>query len=85
MGRLMGIEPTNDGATIRCVNHFTTIAIAFLTFYQASYIIAYSLCFVNTFIELIEIENIQKNMEGNQYGNIEDKGDNNSRKQYERL
>ena len=51
MGRLMGIEPTNDGATIRCVNHFTTIAIAFLTFYQASYIIAYSLCFVNTFIE----------------------------------
>ena len=40
---------------------------------------------VNTFIELIEIENIQKNMEGNQYGNIEDKGDNNSRKQYERL
>jgi hypothetical protein len=24
-------------------------------------------------------------MEGNQYGNIEDKGDNNSRKQYERL
>ena len=29
---------------------------------------------VNTFIELIEIENIQKNMEGNQYGNIEDKG-----------
>ena len=50
-GRLMGIEPTNDGATIRCVNHFTTIAIAFLTFYQASYIIAYSLCFVNTFIE----------------------------------
>ena len=40
---------------------------------------------VTTFIELIEIENIQKNMEGNQYGNIEDKGDNNSRKQYERL
>ena len=27
MGRLMGIEPTNDGATIRCVNHFTTFAI----------------------------------------------------------
>ena len=27
MGRLMGIEPTNVGATIRCVNHFATIAI----------------------------------------------------------
>ena len=23
----MGIEPTNAGTTIRCVNHFTTIAI----------------------------------------------------------
>lgn len=51
MGRLMGIEPTNDGATIRCVNHFTTTATVSLTFYQASYIIAYSLCFVNTFVE----------------------------------
>ena len=47
----MGIEPTNDGATIRCVNHFTTTATVSLTFYQASYIIAYSLCFVNTFVE----------------------------------
>ena len=27
LGRLMGIEPTNVGATIRCVNHFATIAI----------------------------------------------------------
>ena len=27
MGRLMGIEPTNVGTTIRCVNHFATIAI----------------------------------------------------------
>ncbi len=26
-GRLMGIEPTNAGITIRCVNHFATIAI----------------------------------------------------------
>ena len=26
MGRLMGIEPTNVGTTIRCVNHFTTTA-----------------------------------------------------------
>ncbi len=24
----MGIEPTNAGATIRCVNHFATIAMA---------------------------------------------------------
>ena len=28
MGRLMGIEPTKVGATIRCVNHFATIAMA---------------------------------------------------------
>ena len=27
MGRLMGIEPTNVGATIQCVNHFATAAI----------------------------------------------------------
>ena len=27
MGRLMGIEPTNAGTTIRCVNHFATTAI----------------------------------------------------------
>lgn len=27
MGRLMGFEPTSDGATIRCVNHFTIFAI----------------------------------------------------------
>ena len=26
--RLMGIEPTNAGATIRCVNHFATFAMA---------------------------------------------------------
>lgn len=26
MGRLMGIEPTHVGTTIRCVNHFTTTA-----------------------------------------------------------
>ena len=25
----MGIEPTNAGATIRCVNHFATTAIVF--------------------------------------------------------
>ena len=28
LGRLMGIEPTNVGATIRCVNHFAPIAMA---------------------------------------------------------
>ena len=27
MGRLMGIEPTNVGTTIQCVNHFATTAI----------------------------------------------------------
>ena len=27
MGRLVGIEPTNAGATIQCVNRFTTTAI----------------------------------------------------------
>jgi hypothetical protein len=26
MGRLMGFEPTRAGATIRCVNHFATVA-----------------------------------------------------------
>jgi hypothetical protein len=31
MGRLMGIEPTNVGATIRCVNHFATTAIIILS------------------------------------------------------
>jgi hypothetical protein len=30
MGRLMGIEPTSVGTTIRCVNHFATIAIIVL-------------------------------------------------------
>ncbi len=29
MGRLMGIEPTSAGATIRCVNHFATTAMIF--------------------------------------------------------
>ena len=27
MGRIMGIEPTSVGATIRCVNHFAISAI----------------------------------------------------------
>ncbi len=30
MGRLVGIEPTNAGATIRCVNHFAIAAILIL-------------------------------------------------------
>ncbi len=28
MGRMKGFEPSSDGATIRCVNHFTTFAMA---------------------------------------------------------
>ncbi len=28
MGRVTGIEPANAGATIRCVNHFATLAMA---------------------------------------------------------
>ena len=32
LGRLMGFEPTSDGATIRCVNHFTTIAMCMLDY-----------------------------------------------------
>ena len=28
MGRMMGFEPTRDGATIRCDNHLTTFAMA---------------------------------------------------------
>ena len=35
MGRLMGIEPTNAGTTIRCVNHFATTAI--IKFYVIYY------------------------------------------------
>jgi hypothetical protein len=31
MGRSMGIEPTNAGATIRCVHHFATTAIRLAT------------------------------------------------------
>ena len=29
MGRLKGIEPSSVGTTIRCVNHFTTIAMIY--------------------------------------------------------
>jgi hypothetical protein len=34
VGRLMGIEPTNVGATIRCVNHFATTAMMFFAIYS---------------------------------------------------
>ena len=41
---------------------------------------------INTFLELIEVENTEKDIiEDKQYGNIEDKRNNNSRKLYERL
>ena len=40
---------------------------------------------INTFMELIEIENTKKNMEANQYGNIANKRNNNRRKQHERF
>ena len=36
MGRLMGIEPTNAGATIRCVNHFATTAMLCKYIWQGS-------------------------------------------------
>ena len=35
LGRLMGIEPTNVGSTIQCVNHFATTAI--IIFYFSSF------------------------------------------------
>lgn len=38
MGRLMGFEPTSDGATIRCVNHFTTIAVCMM-YYTWHYVV----------------------------------------------
>ena len=42
---------------------------------------------INTFLELVEVENIEKNMleAEKQNGNIEIKGNSNSGKQYERL
>jgi len=41
---------------------------------------------INTFLELVEVENIEKDIiKAEQYGNIEGKGNSNSRKQYERL
>lgn len=46
---------------------------------------------INTFLELIEVQNIEKQnienevIKAEQYGNIENKGNNNSGKQYERL
>lgn len=41
---------------------------------------------INTFLELIEVENVENDiMKAEQYGNIQNKGNNNSGKQYERL
>jgi len=41
---------------------------------------------INTFLELIEVENIEKNInKAEQYGNIQNKGNNYIRTQYERL
>jgi len=42
--------------------------------------------FKNTFMELMEVENVEKTMKGMyDYGNNKNEGNNNSRKQYERL
>lgn len=41
---------------------------------------------INTFLELMQVQNVEKDIiKAEQYGNIEDKGNNNSREQYERL
>lgn len=35
---------------------------------------------IDTYLELVEVENIQKKLKVNEYENIENKGDNNFRK-----
>jgi len=41
---------------------------------------------INTFLELMEVENIEKNInKAEQYGDIQNKGNNYIRTQYERL
>ena len=35
---------------------------------------------INTYLELIELQNMQKNLKVNKYENVEDKGNNNFRK-----
>ncbi len=41
---------------------------------------------IDTFMELMEVENVERTMKGmNDYGDSKNKGDSNSRKQYERL
>lgn len=41
---------------------------------------------INTFLELMEVQNVENDIiKAEQNGNIQDKGNNNSRKQYERL
>jgi len=41
---------------------------------------------INTFLELMEVQNIEQNInKAEQYGDNQNKGNNNFRKQYERL
>ena len=41
---------------------------------------------INTFLELVEVQNVENDMKkAEQYGDIENKGNNYSGKQYERL
>ena len=41
---------------------------------------------INTFLELMEVQNVERDIiKAEQYGNIENKGNNYSREQYERL
>ena len=37
---------------------------------------------IDTFLELIEVQNIEKNIKVNEYGNNQDEGDNNIGKQH---
>lgn len=40
---------------------------------------------IDTYLEMVELDNIEKNLKVNEYGNNEIKGDNNSREQYGRF
>lgn len=40
---------------------------------------------IDTFMEMVEVDNIEKNLKVNEYGSVENKGDNNIREQYERF
>lgn len=58
MGRPKGFEPSNAGATIRCVNRFTTAAI-----YQASSILHYRYQFVKSFLLFFKRNSISRAIE----------------------